>query len=139
MLSWNDLTLNAVNIQTYEVYILKNTISYKSRKFAVRAVNMYKYLASEKHEYVLSKQFLKAGTSIGANIAESECAMSEKDFLSKIYIALKECNETIYWLDILYDTKYITEKEYLSMKCDCNEMKRMMMSTTKTICNRRNK
>ena len=99
---------------------------------------MYKYLASEKHEYVLSKQFLKAGTSIGANIAESECAMSEKDFLSKIYIALKECNETIYWLDILYDTKYITEKEYLSMKCVCDEMKRMMMSTTKTICNRRN-
>ena len=118
---------------------MENTISCKSRKYATRAVNMYKYLMKEKSEYVLSKQFVRAATSIGANIAESECAISEKDFLSKIYIALKECNETIYWLGVLFDGRYITEKQYLSMKRDCVEMKRMMMATTKTICNRKNK
>ena len=67
------------------------TVKFKSKRFAVRVVNLYKYLCNEKKEYVLSKQVLRSGTSIGANIAESECAISERDFLSKIYIALKEC------------------------------------------------
>lgn len=111
----------------------ENTVKYKSKKFAVRIVNLYKYLCDEKREFVLSKQILRSGTSIGANVAESECASSKKDFVNKIYIALKECSETIYWLDLLYDTNYLSEDEYSSIKKDCEEMQRMMSATTKTI------
>jgi four helix bundle protein len=111
----------------------EKTVKYKSKKFAVRIVKLYKYLCDEKKEYVLSKQLLRSGTSIGANIAESECAISEKDFLSKIYIALKESAETIYWLDLLFETDYLSEIEYKSMKDDCEELRKMMSSTTKTM------
>ena len=111
----------------------ENTIKVKSKRFAVRVVNLYKYLYDEKKEFVLSRQLLRSGTSIGANVAESECAVSKKDFVNKIYIALKECVETIYWLDLLYETKYLTEAEYVSMKSDCEEMRKMMSATTKTI------
>ena len=90
----------------------ERTARIKSKKFAVRIVNLYRYLSAEKKEYVLSKQILRSGTSIGANIAESEYAQSRKDFLSKLYIALKECAETLYWLDLLYETEYLSEKEY---------------------------
>jgi four helix bundle protein len=111
----------------------ENTVKYKSKRFAIRIVNLYKYLCEEKKEYILSKQLLRSGTSIGANIAESECAISKKDFLSKIYIALKECVETLYWLDLLYETGYLTKNEYESIRFDCEEMRKMMSSTTKTI------
>ena len=111
----------------------EKTVKYKSKKFAVRIVKLYKYLCVEKKEYVLSKQLLRSGTSIGANIAESECAISEKDFLSKIYIALKESVETIYWLDLLFETDYLSEIEYKSIKGDCEELRKMMSSTTKTM------
>ena len=110
----------------------EQTAKFKSKKFAVRIVNLYKYLCNDKKEYVLSKQILRSGTSIGANIAEAECGISKKDFLSKIYIALKECVETIYWLDLLYETGYIDERMYLSMKSDCDELRRMLSATTKT-------
>lgn len=112
---------------------MENTIKYKSKKFAIRIVNLYKYLSENKKEYVLSKQLLRCGTSIGANIAESECAISKKDFLAKVYIALKECVETLYWLDLLYETDYLSEAEYQSIKADCKEMRKMMSSTTKTM------
>lgn len=102
-------------------------------------VKLYKYLCDEKKEYVLSKQMLRSGTSIGANLAESECAISKKDFLSKIYIALKEANETLYWLELLYDTNYLTEQEYISIHADCEEIKRMLSASTKTICESMNK
>ena len=111
----------------------EKTVKIKSKKFAVRVVNLYKYLCDEKKEYVLSKQILRSGTSIGANIAESECAISDKDFLSKIYIALKECVETIYWLDLLFDTDYLTKEQYESIKSDCEEIRKMLSSTTKTM------
>ena len=111
----------------------EKTVKYKSKKYAVRIVRINKYLCEEKKEYVLSKQLLRSGTSIGANIAESECAISEKDFLSKIYIALKESAETIYWLDLLFETDYLSEIEYKSMKDDCEELRKMMSSTTKTM------
>lgn len=111
----------------------KNTIKFKSKQFAIRIVNLYKYLCNDKKEFVLSKQILRSGTSIGANIAESECAISKKDFLSKLYIALKECLETLYWLDLLYDTEYLTEEQYNSMKKDCEEMRKMMSASTKTM------
>lgn len=110
----------------------ENTVKFKSKKFAVRIVNLYKYLCDDKKEFVLSKQLLRSGTSIGANIAESECAVSKKDFVNKIYIALKECVETIYWLDLLYATDYIEEKAYESIQKDCEELRKMMSSITKT-------
>ena len=75
---------------------------------------------------------LRSGTSIGANVAEAECAISKKDFLSKNYIALKECQETLYWLRLLYKTEYVTEKEYNSMDKDCEELRKMLSSITKT-------
>ncbi len=111
----------------------KLTAKYKSKKFAVRIVKLYKYLCNEKSEFVLSKQLLRSGTSIGANIAESECAISEKDFLSKIYIALKECSETIYWLELLYETDYLSQSELESIKSDCIEIKKILSATTKTV------
>lgn len=109
------------------------TAMYKSRKFAIRTVRLYQYLCNEKREYILSKQLLRCGTCIGANLAESECAISRKDFLAKVYIALKECKETLYWLELLYETDYLTAKEYASMKADCEEIRKMLSSTTKTL------
>lgn len=111
----------------------KHTVRYKSKKFAIRVVRLYQYLCNEKKEYVLSKQLLRCGTSIGANLAESECAISRKDFLSKIYISLKECSETLYWLELLYDTDYLQENEYQSMHADREELRKMLSSSTKTI------
>lgn len=109
------------------------TIKYKSKKFAVRVVRLYQFLCDEKHEYVLSKQVLRSGTSIGANVAEAECAISRKDFLAKLYIALKECSETLYWLELLHETGYITDDQFKSLQQDCKEMRKMLSSTTKTI------
>jgi len=93
-------------------------IKIKSRKFAIRVVKLYKHLCDKKKEFVLSKQLLRSGTGIGANIAEAECSISRKEFLSKIYIALKECSETQYWLELLFDTNYINEKEFESIIAD---------------------
>lgn len=109
------------------------TVKYKSRRFAVRIVKLYQYLCGEKKEYILSKQLLRCGTSIGANIAESECAVSKKDFLNKIYIALKECSETQYWLQLLYETDFLTQMEYHSMQSDCEELRRILSATTRTL------
>ena len=109
------------------------TAKHKSKRFAIRIVRLYQYLVQEKKEFVMSKQLLKSGTSIGANIAESECAISKKDFLSKIYIALKECSETLYWLELLHETDYLTTEEYGSIQYDCEELRKMLSSTTKTL------
>ena len=109
----------------------------KSLRFAVRIVNLSKYLREEKKEFTLSKQILKSGTSIGANLAESTAAFSRKDFLSKVYISLKECSETLYWLELLRLTDYISEEMYQSMQADCEELRKMLSSTTKTIQERR--
>ena len=105
----------------------------KSKRFAIRIVNLYRFLCEEKNEYVMSKQILRCGTSIGANLAESVTAISRKDFLSKIYIALKECSETLYWLELLRDTDFITEEMFSSMYTDCEELRKMLSSSTKTI------
>ena len=116
----------------------KNTAREKSKDFAVRIVNLYRHLCDEKKEFVLSKQVLRSGTSIGANLAEAEYAISDKDFLSKVYIALKENAETIFWLDLLCQTKYLTEMEYSSMNEDALELLKMLKSTTKTLSNKLN-
>ncbi len=105
----------------------------KSRQFALRIVKLYKFLCEEKREYVLSKQLLRAGTSIGANLAESKRAITRKDFLNKVYIALKESEETRYWLDLLRDADYLSEAEYRSIIASCDEIQRMLVATTKTI------
>ncbi|GAP71752.1 hypothetical protein SAMD00024442_17_57 [Candidatus Symbiothrix dinenymphae] len=117
---------------------VEKTARYKSRVFAVRIVNLYKYLCGEKREFVLSKQLLRSGTSIGANLAEAEYGISEKDFLLKVYIALKEAAETIYWLDILCETEFINNDEYKSMKSDCEEILKMLKSTTKALTQKLN-
>ena len=104
----------------------------KSRQFAVRIVRLYQYLATERKEYVLSKQLLRSGTSIGANVAESSCAISRKDFLAKMYVAFKECNETLYWLDLLHDTDYLTDNAYASIYSDCRELHKLLSAITKT-------
>ena len=110
----------------------------KSKAFAIRIIRLYKYLCAEKKERVLSGQLLRSGTSIGANLAEAECAISRNDFLSKIYIALKETNETIYWLELLSQTDYLSQKQFDSLFSDANELKRMLTATTKTMKSRNN-
>jgi len=116
----------------------ESVLKVKSMNFAVRIVNLYKYLQTTKKEFVLSKQVLRSGTSIGANIAESESAISDKDFLAKVYISLKECSETKYWLELLYKTEYIDEQQYESIQADCVELQKIMTATTKTLSKRLN-
>ena len=108
-----------------------STVKAKSLVFAKRVVKVYRYLREEKNEYVLSKQLLRSGTSIGANITEAQYASSKKDFLAKQYIALKECAETLYWLELLYSDAYLTEPEYRSLQRDCEELRKMLSAITK--------
>ncbi len=110
---------------------MKNVIEKKSFDFAVRIINLYKHLTQQKKEYVLSKQILKAGTSIGANVAEGERGQSKADFNAKMNIALKEANETYYWLRLLYATQYITENEFQNLEKDINEIISILVSICK--------
>ncbi len=105
----------------------------KSKAFALRIVKLYQYLCNEKKEYVISKQVLKSGTSIGANLAEAECAFSKKDFLSKQYIALKECSETRFWFELLHESDYISDEQFNSIYPDCLELIRLLSASTKTL------
>jgi four helix bundle protein len=109
-----------------------SVVQEKSEKFATRIVKMYQYLKDEKHEYILSKQILRSGTSIGANVTEALSGISRKDFLAKMYISLKECRETAYWLKILHEGGYISEREYASIDADCVELGKILSSITKT-------
>lgn len=104
----------------------------KAYNFAIRIVKAYQYLCEEKKEYVLSKQMLRSGTSIGANIAEANGAISDADFSNKISIAYKECLETKYWLSLLKDTGYISEKSFQSMPEDADELGKILFSILKT-------
>ena len=97
-----------------------NLIAELSKQFALRIIKLYKYLLTEKKEYIMSKQVYRAGTSIGANIAESKNAQSKADFISKLSIALKEASETEYWLELLNDSETISEKEFKSLSQDLN-------------------
>ena len=81
----------------------------------------------------MSKQLLRSGTSIGANIAEAECGISKKDFLAKMYIAFKECSESKYWLELLHETDYLTQSEFDSINADCTELQKLLSSITKTL------
>lgn len=109
----------------------QNIIKEKTFLFAIEIVGLYKVLADRK-EFVLSKQVLRSGTSIGANVRESEHAQSKADFIHKLSISLKEANETEYWLDLLYETKYITQTEFEDIKPKITELLKLLTSIIKT-------
>ena len=110
----------------------ENIIKVKSFNFAKRIVNLYNCLCNEKREFVMSKQLLRSGTSIGANVFESDRAVSKKDFINKIGIAQKEAEETLYWIELLHETDYIADVEYGSIKNDCEELIKILMAISKT-------
>ena len=112
---------------------MANAIQDKSRDYAIRVIKCYKYLVEQKNERVMSKQLLRSGTSIGANTRESRNAQSRLDFLNKLNIALKEADETTYWLDLLHTTEYIDDKMYTSLDKDCNELISILVKIKKTI------
>lgn len=111
---------------------MNNIVSEKSFNFAVKIIQIYKYLCNEKKEFVLSKQLLRSGTSIGANIKEAIHGQSKKDFLSKMNISLKEASETEYWLQLLLATKYLDIKDSKSILEDCVEIKKILYSIVRT-------
>jgi len=115
----------------------KNIVSNKSFDFAVRMVNLCKFLQKEKNEYIISKQILRSGTSVGANIREAEHASSKKDFAYKMSIAQREINETIYWLELLHATDYITSDSFESLHFEAKEVIKLLaaiiISTNKNL------
>ena len=118
---------------------MRATIEKKSFLFAVRITKLCRYLQEEKKEYILSKQLLRSGTGIGANVAEAQQAQSRADFISKLNIALKEAVEANYWIRLLQAAEYLTEAEFTSVIADCRELERMLTSIIKTTRNSLNK
>jgi conserved hypothetical protein TIGR02436 len=104
----------------------------KCMNFSIRVVNLCHYLNEEKREFNISNQLFRSGTSIGANYAEAQNAISRKDFIAKVYISLKECNESLYWIELLHKTYFITQQQYESIYFDCEELKKILVSITKT-------
>lgn len=108
-------------------------VQQKSLQFAIRVAKFCNFLQSKKHEYIVSKQIFRSGTSVGANIRESRNAQSKLDFVNKLNIALKEADETQYWLELLYGAKYIDEKEYDSMNEDVKQIIALLTASIKTL------
>ena len=111
---------------------MDNVIVSKSKGFALRIIKLYKFLKEEKGEFVLSKQLLRCGTSIGANVKEAIRGQSKRDFYSKMCIALKEASETEYWLELLHESAYMTESQFESIYADCQEVIKLLVAITKT-------
>lgn len=109
-----------------------NVIVTKSMNFAVKIVNIYKHLCAGEKEFVMSKQLLRSGTSIGANVREAVNSQSKKEFIAKMNISLKEAAETEYWLELLQKTDYLTKIEYEGLNQDCDELKRLLVSIIKS-------
>ena len=109
-----------------------NIIVEKTMEFAVRIVNLYKYLVKEKKELVMSKQLLRSGTSVGANVCEGVEGQSKADFVAKMSIALKEVSETDYWLKLLHRTEYLSDEQYKSISVDCTEITKILTSIVKS-------
>ena len=107
-------------------------VKQKSMDFAKRIVQLYKYLGNEHHEYIMSKQILRSGTSIGANVAEAIYGSSRKDFVAKLQIAQKEAAETLFWLELLNSSDYIPDKLYLSLSDGCKEILAILAATIKS-------
>lgn len=110
----------------------ENVIKNKSFEFAIRIVKLYQYLCNDKKEFVLSKQLLRSGTSVGAMVRESEHSESKADFIHKLSIAQKEINETIYWLELLKDTDYLTQEQFESINNNATEIIKLITSIIKT-------
>ena len=108
-----------------------NVIVDKSKAFALKVIALYKKLCDKNREFVMSKQLLKSGTSIGANIKEAEQGQSKADFYAKLYIALKEASETEYWLELLHESGYIGEEEFSAIYQDCQEIIKLLVAITK--------
>jgi four helix bundle protein len=109
-----------------------NIVQHKSFEFAIGIIELYKYLISDKKEFILSKQILKSGTSIGANIEESAGTQSKRDFINKISISYKELRETIYWLKLLHGASYITDGQFELLFSNATELGRLISSILKT-------
>jgi len=109
----------------------ENVIVDKRKAFALRIIKLYQYLCSEKREFIISKQVLRSGTSIGANVKEAIRGQSKADFYAKMNIALKESSETEYWLELLHESKYLNDIHFRSIYSDCQELLRILMSITK--------
>lgn len=114
----------------------ENITLIKAESFALEIIELYNYLTNEKREFVLSKQLLRSGTSIGANVSEGECASSMKDLQNKLYIALKETNESMYWLRLLHKSGYIETQLFNDLYVSCNEIRRILTKSTITIGNK---
>jgi len=110
----------------------ENVVKDKSFAFALRVVKLYQFLCKEKREFVLSKQLLRSGTAIGASVREAEQAESRADFIHKMSIALKEANESDYWIELLYQSDYLDQSGYQSIMADCRELLRLLISIVKT-------
>ena len=111
----------------------KSVILDKSKAFALKMIRLYNYLNEQKRERVLSRQLLRCGTSIGANVKEGAFAQSKADFTAKMFIAQKECVETEYWLELLYESEYINKNEFDNVYADCQELMRLIVASTKTL------
>lgn len=109
-----------------------NPLKDKSFQFALKIIQLYKHLTEDKREYIMSKQLLRSGTSVGANIREGQNAQSKADFIHKFSIAQKECDETLYWLELLYQSGYLEEKEFSAIHSDANELLKMLRSSILT-------
>jgi four helix bundle protein len=110
----------------------RNILRDKSYKFALRNISLYKYLTAEKKEFVLSKQVLRSGTSIGANVVEANQAQSKADFVHKLSISLKESFETQYWIELLRDSEYISKDSAESLVVDCCELQKILTASIRT-------
>lgn len=110
----------------------EGTLKGKSFQFSIKCVNTYKFLTEAKKEFILSKQLLRSGTSVGANIREAQNAESKMDFIHKLGIAQKECDETLYWLELLYTTHYISDEVFKSLSKDASELLRILKSAILT-------
>lgn len=109
-----------------------NVVADKSKAFALRIIQLYRYLKEEKREFVLSKQVLRSGTSIGANVKEAIRWQSKADFYSKLNVSLKEASETEYWLELLHESGYIDDASFTSIYTDCQELIKILVAITKT-------
>ena len=111
----------------------QNVIVQKSYQFALRVIKLYTFLCKEQHEYVLSKQLLRSGTAIGALVSESKFAQSRADFINKMYVALKEANETKYWINLLHDSNFISEEAFKSIHPEIEEIISILVAIIKKL------
>lgn len=112
--------------------MMDNPVRDKSKVFAVHTTTLYRFLCDTRKEFILSKQMLRSGTSIGANVIEAICRISKKEFLAKMYISFKECSETKYWLEILHESGYLSEEEFSPIYKECNELYLLLSSITRS-------